>query len=384
MAGRRDYGGGSLEERSPGRWRLTIALAPDPLTGGRRRHRFAVQGTKKEAQAALRQALSERDTGGVDPSRVTTGDWLSRWLERHVDDAQVSPRVADNYRAILRARVVPAVGNVRLQELRAEHIQALKDELARDLAPATIRKALGLVKQGLQAAVVGELITRNPASPVQSPSVAAATVERRALNEDEIAELLRAAHGTRYDVPIRFSLATGIRQAELLGLPWEAVDLDRGSFEIRQTLAQTRDGFAMRPPKTKNSRRTIELSDQTVALLRRHRSTQLEERLQLGSVWRDQGLAFPGETGGPQYRQSFYRAFRRVVLEKTEIESPESVNWHSLRHTAASLWLRAGVDIFTVSRRLGHASASFTMDQYGHLLAGQQRAAAEALDHLLG
>ncbi len=65
------------------------------------------------------------------------------------------------------------------------------------------------------------------------------------------------------------------------------------------------------------------------------------------------------------------------------IEQPETVNWHSLRHTAASLWIKRGIDIFTVSRRLGHGKAGFTMDVYEHLLKGQQRAAAEALAHLL-
>jgi integrase len=106
------------------------------------------------------------------------------------------------------------------------------------------------------------------------------------------------------------------------------------------------------------------------------------ERLRLGSIWQDFDLVLPGPDGRPQYRQALYREFRQVV-SRAGIESPETVNWHGLRHTAASLWIKAGVDIFTVSRRLGHGSASFSMDQYGHLLRGQQRAAAEALDHLL-
>lgn len=380
---RRDYGGGGLQERAPGRWRIEVELLPDPVTGKRRRRRFAIEGTKRDAQAALREALAERDTGGVDPSRITAGEWLTRWLERRVDDNAISPRVAENYHAILTKRVIPSVGAVRLQDLRTEHIIALKGEFADELAPATVKKALGLVKQGLEAAVTAQMLVRNPATAVPSPSLVASTRERRALNETEITQLLQAAQSTRYDVPIRFSTATGIRQAELLGATWEAIDLERRTFEVRRSLAQTRGGFTMRRPKTRNSRRTIELSDSTVALLRRHRSAQLEERLRLGSVWEEHDLLFPGQTGAPQFRQSFYRSYRRVV-ERAELEASETVNWHTLRHSAASLWLRAGVDVFTVSRRLGHASASFTMDQYGHLLAGQQRAAAEALDHLLG
>jgi len=75
-------------------------------------------------------------------------------------------------------------------------------------------------------------------------------------------------------------------------------------------------------------------------------------------------------------------AFRRI-LAKSGIEDKRSVNFHSLRHTAASMWIQAGVDLLIVSRRLGHGSASFTMDVYGHLLPGHQRTAAEALDHLM-
>ncbi|PKB56444.1 MAG: hypothetical protein BZY69_01645 [SAR202 cluster bacterium Casp-Chloro-G1] len=383
MMARRDYGGGTVEERASGRWRVTVELRPDPTTGKRRRRRYTVQGSKRDALQALRASLNERDHGGVDPNRTTTAEWLQRWHERRVADQAVSPRVAENYSAILTKRVVPAIGSVRLQDLRTEHILTLKQQLSEDLAPATVKKALGLVKQGLSAAVAAQLLVRNPAMAVPSPSLTTGVRERRALDETEVAQLLDAARSTPYDVPIRFSLATGIRQAELLGATWQAIDLERRRFEIHQTLAQLRGRFTMRPPKTRNSLRTVELSDSTVGLLRRHRSTQLEDRLRLGTIWEDQDLVFPGRVGSPQFRQAFYRGFKEVV-EHSEIDAPSTVNWHILRHTAASLWLKAGVDVFTVSRRLGHASASFTMDQYGHLLAGQQQAAAEALDHLLG
>ena len=84
---RRDYGSGSIEPRGKNRWRVEIALAPDRLTGGRRRRRFPVRGTKLEAQRALREAQHERDNGEVDPNRITVAEWLSRWLERRIEDA---------------------------------------------------------------------------------------------------------------------------------------------------------------------------------------------------------------------------------------------------------------------------------------------------------
>ena len=369
---RRDYGSGSIEKRGDKRWRVSVELPPNARSGKRQRRRFTISGTKRDAQQALRAALNERDHGGVDPTRLTTGEWLARWLDRRIADGAIGPRVSENYRTICRSRLGPAIGSVRLQDLRAEHVLELKDDLSRTLAPATVKKILGLLRQSLEAAVAAQLLVRNPASSVASPTLAGKTRERRALDESEIIRVLEIAEGTAYGVAIRFALSTGARQAELLGATWESIDLERGTYLVHQTLQHVGGEFQMLPPKTRNSLRTIELSDATVALLRRHRAAQNAERLRLGGIWQDFDLVFPAADGRPQYRQSFYRGFRRIV-GTAEIEATESVNWHSLRHTAASLWIKAGVDLFTVSRRLGHGSASFTMDVYGHLLSGQQR-----------
>ena len=137
-----------------------------------------------------------------------------------------------------------------------------------------------------------------------------------------------------------------------------------------------------RTPKTANSRRTIEVSGATIQLLGAHRIRQAEHRLQLGALWQENGLVFPSLIGTPWLARPFYRGYRGV-LASSDIQDVATVNWHTLRHTAASQWLRHGADIFSVSRRLGHASASFTMDVYAHLLKGQQKQAAEALDYLL-
>jgi integrase len=314
---------------------------------------------------------------------MTVGDWLTSWLAGRIADGALSPRVAENYTAIVKQRLVPAIGRIRLQELRSDHVTELKASLvAAGLAPATVKKMLGVLRQSLEPAFVAGLIPRNPAASVPSPSVTTASAERRALREDEVGNLIAAASSSPFNVPIRLAIATGIRQAEALGLKWRDVDFDRGTLEVRQTLAYVGHEFRMVSPKTKNSRRTIELSEALIAVLRSHRAAQNEERLRLGPLWQDLDLVFPAPDGRPQYRQAFFRDYRRIV-NKSGIEQPGSVNWHTLRHTAGSLWILHGVDIFTVSRRLGHASAAFTMDVYAHLLKGQQREAAVALDHLI-
>ncbi len=193
--------------------------------------------------------------------------------------------------------------------------------------------------------------------------------EQRVFDQDDVRGLVTVCTGTRFDVAVRFTIATGIRQAELLSLKWTDINLDGELFYCRGS-------------KSKKSRRTIELSSETTRLLRVHKANQILRRIELGPLWQDHGLIFPSTIGNSWARRIFYRDYKKVV-SKSGLANPESVHWHTLRHTAASQWILHGVDIFIVSRRLGHASASFTMDVYGHLLKGQQTEAARALDYLV-
>ena len=165
-------------------------------------------------------------------------------------------------------------------------------------------------------------------------------------------------------------------------MKWEDLDLDSGTVTVRRTLRRVKGrGLVPGPPKTKNARRSIELSGATVALLKGHRSGQAGHRLLLGPAWEDQRLVFPA-AGRPWWPENFAHEFKRLV-RASGVDDPDTVTVHTLRHTGATHWIRAGANLFAVSRRLGHASAAFTMDTCGHMLPGMQRAAAGALDHML-
>jgi integrase len=368
---------------------ITVPLGSG-ITGDRQRQRFTVKGNRTAAKKALREAMAKRDNGfGVAPDKITVGTWLDRWLPRHVVDKKLAPRAAERYDGIIKKHVTPALGAIKLQALRADHISDAKaswldgtaSTTPRALSGATVHKHLVVLRQACADAVKSGIITRNPVDTVQAPSVKLNT-ERRALSEDEITALITAAHGTRYDVPIRFTLATALREGELLALRWSDLDLDRSRLHVRQTLIYINGVVKFTPPKTKRSERAIELSPATVRLLRQHHAAQAERQLSLGTVWRKSGLVFPSLIGTPWLPRAFYRGFRDVVA-RAEVPDRNTLNWHCLRHTAASQWLRHGADVFSVSRRLGHASAAFTMDVYGHLLSGQQERAAAALDYLI-
>lgn len=164
---------------------------------------------------------------------------------------------------------------------------------------------------------------------------------------------------------------------------WTDIDWEAGTVTIRRSVrSRSGHGVTITDVKTPRAKRTIELSGSALALLKHHRQMQREARLRMGPRWHEQGLLFPSSVGTPWEPGNFYRAFKSIAAASS-VEDPQTVHVHSLRHTAATQWIRAGADIHTVSRRLGHASASFTLDRYGHLLVGMQRTAAEAMDHLL-
>lgn len=124
-------------------------------------------------------------------------------------------------------------------------------------------------------------------------------------------------------------------------------------------------------PKT-HSRRTIELSDVTLDILRHHRVSQHQRRLQLGKAWEDGDLIFTSEVGSRLHPSNLRRAYIAAV-KRSGVDDPAAVGFHTLRHTAASLWLMSGVSLFEVARRLGHSSTNITATRYGHLLPGGQQ-----------
>lgn len=386
---------GSIEWRGRKNFRVRVASGTDPNTGRRRYLYTTGTGNAKAADRVLRDLLTKRDTGlGVQPKRVKVIQWVTAFIDGRVADGALAPRVESNYRGLVKHHLTPVLGDLQLHDVRTDHILAVKTAmLTAGRAPSTVKKVLGLLRQSLDSAEVSGLIARNPADAVPAPSLARDAIERRALSEDEVRAVLHAAEGTPYATMIRFAITTGLRQGEMLALRWQDIDLDGGSLEVRQALSHVRDrGFVYGSPKTKNSRRTVELSPALVAILRMHARVQRAERELLGDMWHDNDLVFPGPEGRPQWQKHVLRGFRRILMTAASpdgegrrggLSEPERVNWHTLRHSAASLWIKAGVDVFVVSRRLGHASPAFTMTAYAHLLPGQQSKAASALDHLI-
>jgi integrase len=192
------------------------------------------------------------------------------------------------------------------------------------------------------------------------------------IREDEIRVVLDKLKGHLRTIAT-LALATGMRRGELLALRWIDVDLDGGTLRVERSLEQTRAGLRFKAPKTRHGRRSISIPPSAVVELRAHRLAQQEQRLALGLGKAE--LVFPMIDGEPRKPNALTNEW---IIATTAIG--RRISLHALRHTHASSLIAAGIDILTISRRLGHAKPAVTLNVYGHLYASTDDRAAQVIE----
>ena len=277
-----------------------------------------------------------------------------------------------------RAVSLTAIGAIPLKDLRPAHLQALYGELlASGLAAQTVVLHHRCLKLALKHAVQWELVHRNVAEAVKPPRPTPRPM--RVLDANAFERLLAIALIDLQD-PIYVAVQTGLRQGEQLALRWSDIDLGQGTLLVERTVqCISGTGLVYGEPKSTSSRRTIDLSDATVAVLRRLHRDQLERRLQLGPSYSDANLVSGDALGEPINPHRLSTRFRRFVA-KTEFAG---LRWHDLRHTSATLLLQQGAHTKAVSERLGHANVAVTLQVYAHVLPSIARETAQMLDAVL-
>ncbi len=309
-------------------------------------------------------------------------DYLTRWLSDSVRD-KVKQRTFENYEYMVRVHLVPALGHVKLRSLTPARVQALyRAKLDSGLSPRTVQLIHTVLHKALKQAVKWELVAKNVTEAVNAPRPARVTGKKiRPLSRKEYFAFREAVRGDRLEALYVLAVTAGLREGEILGLDWEAVDLDRGIVYVRRQLTRTKkDGLIFTEPKW-NSQRSVILTEDAVATLRRHRARQAEERMKLPlGLWQDTSLVFTSATGGPLDVGNMTNRSFRPLLERAGLPR---IRFHDLRHTCATLLLLAGVSPRIVQERLGHRDISETLGTYSHVLPNMQEAAVKALDNLL-
>lgn len=342
-------------------WAFVVDVAPK---GAPRRQRSR-QGfaTKAEALDAMAELQGDAAAGrAVEPSKVTVGEYLIRWLEtvRPPIMRETSHETATQH---VRVHLSPRVGEIPLQSLDRTAVKAAYASMRaeRGLAPATVHRVHTTLRRALHDAVEDRLIPANPAVGASTAPQHAEQDEVETWTAEELAAFLTWAvdEDPGWFALWRLVSHTGLRRSEVMRLRWRDVDLDAGTVTVAKS-------------KSPRGRRTIDVDAETVAVLRDHRRSQLEARMAAGPAWQDRGLVFCREDGTAWHLQSVSRAFTRAVQRS----GLTPVTLKGLRHTHATLLLLAGVPLHVVSRRLGHASEAFTAQVYAHVLPQQGAHAA--------
>jgi integrase len=361
---------GHIRERSPGHFAIILDIQ-DPQTGKRRRKWHSFEGTKKEARIECSRLITEMAAGAyVEHDKKSLNDFLDTW-ERDWMATNVSPKTGERYSELLRTHVRPHIGNKRMQAIRAQDLNTLYANLHHKIAPRTIKHVHRVLHRVFGHATKWGNIKHNIVSLVDAPK--APVTEAPALQLAEIPKMFAAVRGRNLFPIAVVALGTGMRRGELCALRWQDVDLDSAKLKVEQSLEETRKGgLRFKSPKSARGRRPISLSPAVVAELRAHWKAQQERRLSLGLGGASpDDLVFANWNGSPR---------RPNVLTKEFAEAMESgglphVTLHTLRHTHASQLITSGMDILTISRRLGHSSPAITLTVYGHLLTSEDRAA---------
>ena len=374
-------GGGTIRQRPDGRWEARYTLGIDPGTG--KQIQKSVYGkTQKEVAQNLRQITAEIDAKTyVAPCKLSVAEWMAVWAQDYLVGIKAS--TAYLYKRTIELYIEPHLGHIRLDTLNAHTVQHFYNELAKpskpDAAPLSaksIKNIHGVLHKALQQAVLLNYIRYNPTTACVLPKIV--KKEIHPLTDQQTAQLLNLLKGSKYEIPLTVDLFTGLREGELLGLIWDCVDFEKGTILVNKQLrrSQRKGGtYYFSPPKN-NKSRTITPAPYVMKLLQAQKVQQARQRLMAGPAWEDSGLVFINEFGRYiSYRaifDSFKRIVKRIGLSDARI--------HDLRHTYAVNCIRAGDDIKTVQSNLGHATAAFTLDVYGHFTDDMRSVSAQRME----
>lgn len=358
-------------------WEARYTVGTNPGTG--KQIQKSVSGkTQKEVAQKLKAATAAIDAGTyTEPSKMTVGEWLDIWAEQYLGNVKVLTVSA--YKTTIRLHIKPHIGSVRLDKLNAHTVQRLYNGLGEassdgeQLSPKTIKNVHGVLHRALQQAVANGYIKFNPADACVLPRVE--KKELMPLDEVDTTRFLEAIQGHQMEILFTVTLFTGMREGEVLGLTWDCVDFNRGTIIINKQLQKEKKAGAeyFLAPTKNDKARTLTPAPFVMDLLRRRKDEQEADRKAAGEWWSNpMNLVFTNNAGGNIIPQTLSRKYKEIV---TSIGRPDA-RFHDLRHSYAVAAIRSGDDIKTVQGNLGHATASFTLDVYGHVTDQMKEASA--------
>lgn len=376
-------------------WQARYTVGRD-LGTGKQIQRSITGKTQKEVAQKLKQATLDIDNGVyIDPCKLTINEWMDTWLAEYMGDKKYL--TVKHYKAQVETHIKPHLGAVKLSQLTPHIIQKFYNELLKSgqsvpkrdkegkiikkdgktvyesapMSPKSVRNIHGVLTKALSVAVSNDYLRTNPADRVTLPRVE--KPELSPLTDEQVKEFLKITADDDYEIIMKVILFTGLRESEAIGLTWDCVDFKAGTLKICKQLQKRplEDGGTVFAPLKNDKTRVLKPAPFVMELLHRQYKEQAVQRHQMGRMWqgwqnpleRKTALVFTTPEGNYVSPTALRYHFKKLV---TEIGVP-TCRVHDLRHTFAVLSLQNGDDIKTVQGNLGHATAAFTLDVYGHV-----------------
>ena len=389
MFKKRGQGEGTISKRPDGSWwgRITIGVDKD----GKQKRKAFYGKTRADVQKKITAALNDINMGSyVNTPNVTLGSWLDTWFNEYAANS-VKHSTKVSYDGIINKHIKPHLGRMKLTDIRPDNIQKFYNDKLENgrvdgeggLSPKTIKNIHNMLHKALQQALENGLINKNPSDFVSTPKIT--KKEMRVLSPEEHLKIVEASYGDKFGLIVRLGLETGMRLGELAALQWQDVDFADCSLSVNRNLNRLKNYDAniksktvivLGEPKTKNSKRSIPLSDKMLNEFKDVQLKQAEAKQTWAEGYKEQGFIFASEFGDCIEPRTFQDAFKRI-LKDADIKD---ANFHALRHTFATRALEAGIPAKIVSEILGHSSVNITLDLYSHVSLDTKREAIKRIN----
>ena len=382
MGKKRANSEGSIRKRKDSRWEGFYTASYDPAPG-KQKIKNVLGKTQAEIKEKLKKAIADSQRLDMNRSGThTVKSWVTMWYEVYAEP-RLRENTKDYYLNYINNHIIPQLGDIKLDKLTTIQIQKFYNDLQKNgrvqryqhiqlknkgLSVRVVHGIHTLLNNCLEQAVAERLILVNPARGRKLPKMEKR--EMKVLPEEKIRPYLMEADKRGLLAPFYLELTTGLRRGELLALLWTDLDVEKRPISITKQVTRTKGELVVSQPKTHNSIRVLPVSQQAVELLVE------EHKKHPGNPY-----MFPSPKTGGMFDPDSFRHTHEKILKAI---GTEHIRFHDLRHTFATLSLKNGVDVKTLSSTLGHYSAGFTLSTYTHATPDMMREAADTMGDVIG
>lgn len=336
--------------------------------------------TRKQAEKALPRILVKVEDGELHRSNnKDLGSFLKEWLFSKTKKDALSPTTVDGYENIINNHLIPSLGQLKLQDIKAYNLQKYFDSKFGELSARTLANHKRVLSSALSYAEDMELIENNPIRKVRMPRERKEEIIPYSLEEAKML-LEKISDNRLLCIPVSLALLLGLRRGECLALRWSDIDFENNIIHIRQNLECVRGICYLKEPKTINSIRDISAPETLIQILKEHQKWQREMKLRSGGSWINENdlICVKPSDGGIIKPTRISDSFRKFLLEN----NLPLIRFHDLRHTNATIMLAAEISSKVAQKRLGHSNVSITLDLYSHVLQSVDYSASEKIEKL--